>query len=144
VRRSRVSRIRGASPYLLAGLLAVTGSLHFLAPKPYVEVVPSQLPAPYALVYLSGVAELACAAGLAVPRTRRLAGWATALLFVALFPANVQMAVDAGGRSDVYRWGTYARLPLQVPLVLWAVSIARQVRRGSGARVDRAPRERRT
>jgi uncharacterized membrane protein len=120
------SRLRDASPYLLAGLLTVTGTLHFVAPRPFAEIVPEQLPSPYGLVYASGVAELACAAGLVVPRTRRLAGWATALLFVAVFPANVQMALDAAGRSDAYRWGTYARLPVQVPLVLWAVSVGRR------------------
>jgi uncharacterized membrane protein len=76
-------------------------------------------------VYASGVAELLCAAGLAVPRTRRVAGWATAALMLAVFPANIQMALDADGHSDVYRWVTYARLPLQVPLVVWAVSVAR-------------------
>lgn len=127
-----MSRLRSASPYLFAALLAVTGSLHFIVPKPFAEIVPDQLPVPYALVYASGVAELLCALGLAVPRTRRHAAWATALLLVAVFPANVQMALDAGDRSEAYRWGTYARLPLQVPLVLWAVAIAR--RREIGAR----------
>lgn len=117
-----------ASPYLFAGLLTITGSLHFIVPEPYAEIVPDRLPAPYALVYVSGVAELLCAAGLAVPRTRRPAAWATALLLVAVFPANVTMALDADGRSDLYRWATYARLPLQVPLIIWAVSIARQRR----------------
>ena len=116
---------RAASPYLLAGLLTVTGTLHFVVPKALVALVPPQLPWPYALVYASGAAELACAAGLAVPRTRRAAGWATAVLFLALLPGNVQMALDAGDRSATYRALTYARLPLQVPLILWAVSIAR-------------------
>lgn len=124
---SRVSRVRAASPYLLAGLLTLTGTLHFVFPRPYAEIVPSQLPAPYALVYFSGAAELGCAAGLTFSRTRRLAGWVTALLFVVVFPANVVMAIDADGRSDAYRWATYARLPLQVPLVVWAVSVGRGV-----------------
>ncbi len=119
------SRLRRASPYLLAGLLTVTGTLHFVAPRPFADIVPPALPSPLALVYASGLAELACAAGLAVPRTRRAAGWATAVLFVAVFPGNVQMALDAGDRSDAYRWVTYARLPLQVPLVWWAVSVGR-------------------
>lgn len=127
------SRLRRASPYLLASLLTVTGTLHFVTPRPFAQIVPDALPEPYALVYASGVAELVCAAGLAVPRTRRAAGWATALLLVAVFPGNVQMALDAGGRSDAYRWGTYARLPLQVPLVLWAVSAARSARYGRPA-----------
>jgi uncharacterized membrane protein len=119
---------RSASPYLLAGLLTVTGSLHFIAPRPYAEIVPEQLPSPYGLVYASGVAELLCAAGLAVPRTRRVAAWATAALFVVVFPANVKMALDSTDRSVLYQAGVWSRLPLQVPLVLWAVSIARRAR----------------
>lgn len=125
-------RWRAASPYVLAGLLTVTGTLHFVVPKALVPLVPPQLPNPYLLVYASGAAELACALGLLIPRTRRAAGWATALLFLALFPGNVQMALDAGDRSTTYRALTYARLPLQVPLVVWAVSVARVSRRRSG------------
>ena len=120
------TRLRRASPYLLGGLLTVTGSMHFVAPKPYAAIVPPQLPATQALVLVSGLAELACAAGLVLPRTRRLAGRAAAALFVVVFPANVQMALDADGRSVAYRWATYLRLPVQVPLVLWAVSIGRK------------------
>ncbi len=123
--------MRRASPYLLAGLLTVTGTLHFVVPKVFASIVPSQLPARAAIVYASGAAELACAGGLAVPRTRRVAGWATALLFVSVFPANVQMALDAGDRSAAYRAATYARLPVQVPLVLWGISVARVSRRRS-------------
>jgi uncharacterized membrane protein len=120
---------RSASPYLLAGLLSVTGSLHFLAPKPYAQIVPEQLPSPYGLVYASGVAELLCAAGLVVPRTRRAAGWATAVLFVAVFPANVKMALDSTGKSGLYQTAVWARVPVQLPLVLWACSVARAARR---------------
>jgi uncharacterized membrane protein len=123
--------VRSASPYLLAGLLTVTGTSHFVAPRVYARIIPPQLPSRYALVYSSGAAELACAAGLVVPRIRRVAGWTTALLFVAVFPGNVQMALDAGDRSAAYRAATYARLPVQVPLVLWAVSVARVSRRRS-------------
>jgi uncharacterized membrane protein len=118
-------RLRSASPYLLSGLLSVTGTLHFVTPRTFAAIVPQQLPSPMGLVYASGAAELACAAGLAVPRTRRVAGWATAALFVAVFPGNVQMALDAGHKSTTYRAIVYARLPLQLPLVVWAVSVAR-------------------
>ena len=125
-------RVRRWSPYLLSGLLTTTGTLHFVVPRTFAAIVPPQLPEPTALVYLSGAAELACAAGLAVPRTRRAAAWATAALFVAVFPGNVQMALDASDRSALYRAATYARLPVQVPLVLWAVSVARVRRRSTG------------
>jgi uncharacterized membrane protein len=123
------SRVRRVAPYGLAALLTVTGSLHFLAPRPFASIVPDGLPHPTALVYASGVVELLCAFGLAVPRTRRVAGWTTAALFVAVFPANVQMALDSDGRSGLYQAGAWARLPVQVPLVLWAATVARQAAR---------------
>ncbi|HEY5334972.1 MAG TPA: DoxX family protein, partial [Mycobacteriales bacterium] len=85
---------------------------------------PRFLGSPTFWVRLSGVGELACAAGLVVPRTRRVAGWATAALFVMVFPANIDMAVHAW-QGDGSKVIAYARLPLQVPLVLWALYIAR-------------------
>jgi uncharacterized membrane protein len=122
-----ISRLRRSSPYLLAGLLTATGSLHFLAPRPSISIVPRRLRARRDLVMVSGAAELACAAGLVLPGTRRHAGWATAALFLAVFPANVKMAVDSQRRrrSTAYRAAAWARLPVQVPLVLWARSVAR-------------------
>ena len=122
------SRLQRSSPYLLAGLLTVTGSLHFLTPRPFVAIVPRRLPRRRELVQLSGAAELACAAGLAVRPTRRVAGWVTTILFVVVFPANVQMALDAQRRprSTAYRAATWLRLPLQLPLVLWARRVARE------------------
>jgi uncharacterized membrane protein len=125
----RPTRLTTASPYLLSALLTVTGSLHFLVPKPYADIVPDRLPRPYALVYASGVAEWLCAAGLAVPRTRRAAGWATAALFVAVFPANVTMALHSGDKSGLYQLGAWARLPVQLPLIAWAVAVARRAGR---------------
>ncbi|MDQ3430790.1 MAG: DoxX family protein [Actinomycetota bacterium] len=120
-----VERWRSVSPYALAVLLAAAGVTHFAVPDAYVRILPPALPAPRALVYLSGVGELACAVGLLLPRTRRVAGWATAALFVVVLPANVQMALDSGDRSLAYQVAVWARLPLQVPLVVWAVSLAR-------------------
>jgi uncharacterized membrane protein len=123
-----VSRWRAASPWLLAGLLGGAGLLHLLVPGPYDRIVPGWLPAPRAWTYGSGVVELAVAAAVAAPRTRRQGALAAAVLFVAVFPANVQMALDA--ESTPARAVAYARLPLQVPLVLWALQVRRQ--RGSG------------
>ncbi|GAA4353694.1 DoxX family protein [Angustibacter luteus] len=115
----------------LAALLATSGALHFARPRPFESIVPRQLGDPGPWVAVSGAAELACAAGLALPRTRRWAGLATAALFVGVFPANVQMAVTAqrsARASRGYRAGTLARLPLQAPLVAWALAIARTPR----------------
>lgn len=124
-----------AAPWLLAGLLTAAGVTHFVAPTPYERIVPRVLGHARMLVELSGVAELACAALVAVPRTRRLGGLASAVLFVAVFPANVQMALDGGvpggtglAASPVVAW---ARLPLQVPLVVGALGVARRARVGT-------------
>jgi uncharacterized membrane protein len=118
-----VSRLRASSPYLLASLLTVTGAVHFAFPKPYDGIIPGYVPGPARFwTYASGVAEWACAAGIATPRTRGTAATATAVLFVAVFPANVEQAVNAHG---VGRWLALARLPLQIPLLLWAWQVRR-------------------
>jgi uncharacterized membrane protein len=123
-----------ASPWLLAGLLGVAGSAHFIAPSSYQRTIPAVLPYPRQLVYLSGAVELLCAAGVALPRTRQVAGWATAALFVAVFPANVQMVLDSADASPAHRLLLVGRLPLQVPLVLWAAQVSRVARLGRTAR----------
>lgn len=102
----------------LAVLFAISGMLHLLTPRRFEQIVPRPLPGKRALVYLSGAAELGCAAGLVAPATRRAAGLASAGLLVAVFPANVQMALDVfTGRGRVARLLAAARLPLQAPLV---------------------------
>lgn len=107
---------------LLAGLLAGAGVLHFVRPEIYDGMIPPFLGNPRAWTYGSGVAELAVAAAVAVPRTRRRGALTAAALFVAVFPANVYLAFEPG---DLPRWAALARLPLQVPLVLWALQVAR-------------------
>jgi uncharacterized membrane protein len=113
----------------LAVLFGVLGTLHFVTPRPFEQIVPRALPRKKELVYASGAAELACAAGLLHRRTRRVAGLASAGLLVAIFPANVQMAADLqrkGSRpAQAIAW---ARLPLQLPLIRWALKAAREER----------------
>jgi uncharacterized membrane protein len=110
----------------LASLLAVAGITHFAQPRPYDAIVPRWIPGPpRTWTYASGAAELAVAAAITYPRTRRSGALAAAALFAAVFPANVQMAVDCRGRGAALRAITYARLPLQVPLVWWALKVAR-------------------
>jgi uncharacterized membrane protein len=114
------------SALLLAGLLATAGVAHFAAPRQFDATIPRALPgAPRTWTRASGVAELALAAGVALPRTRRVAALATAAFFVGVFPANVQMAVDWRHRPAPLRAAALARLPLQVPLVLWARGVAK-------------------
>jgi uncharacterized membrane protein len=102
----------------LAVLFATSGMLHLLTPRRFEQIVPRPLPGKRALVYLSGAAELGCAAGLVAPATRRAAGLASAGLLVAVFPANVQMALDVfTGRGRVARLLAAARLPLQAHII---------------------------
>ncbi|MFE0257822.1 DoxX family protein [Streptomyces sp. NPDC059010] len=114
------------SPLMLAGLLATAGVAHFAAPHRFDETVPRTLPGtPRSWTYASGAAELALAAGLALPRTRKAAALATAAFFVGVFPANVKMAVDWRHRPTPQKAAAIGRLPLQIPLVLWARGVAK-------------------
>ncbi|UIJ34435.1 DoxX family protein [Allobranchiibius sp. GilTou73] len=114
---------------VVAALFAGSSVIHTFRPQVFEDTVPHFLPYHRELVYLSGAAEILCAAGLMVPRTRHYAAIASAALLVAVFPANVQMVVDAG--EDLVRNGAttargvtlgvlLVRLPLQWPLVRWA------------------------
>ncbi len=128
----------------LAALLAGSGLLHLVVPRPYQRIVPAPL-APWGseLVLVSGLAEIACAVLLLAPRTRRAGAYATALLLVAVFPANVQMALDAGaGRAGLPTAAAalvWLRLPLQVPLVWWALAFRRDLAEAGLSRPGRRP-----
>jgi uncharacterized membrane protein len=112
----------------LAGFLTVAGAMHFVTPRFYDAMIPPRLPGrPRSWTYASGVAEIGVAAAVAAPRTRRLGGLAAALLFIAVFPGNVQMAIDAHHRDRPARerFVLLLRLPVQLPLVLWALRVRR-------------------
>lgn len=116
---------------MLAVLLGGAGAMHFLRPRHFDRIVPTGLP-PRTTTLASGVAELAIAVGLAVPATRRAAGLAAAALFVAVFPANVTMArdlLDSPRSTRASRLVAVARLPLQAPLVAWALRVGRHAPR---------------
>jgi len=120
---------RRISTLALAALLGASGVLHFTHTGVFATIVPRALGKPRLLVQVSGIAELACAALLLPRTTRHWGGWASAALLVAVFPANVQMALDGGAatlpaplNSATAAW---LRLPLQLPLVAAAVAVAR-------------------
>lgn len=117
-----MSRTKRGFCYALGVVMTLAGLNHFVNPDAYAAMVPRELPAPMALVYLSGVAEIAGALGLFHPRTRKLAAWGLVLLFLAVFPANVNMAVNQlplDGNA-VPSWALWARLPLQAVFIAWA------------------------
>ena len=112
--------------YRIAALLLGIGTVHFLAPKPFDDIVPAELPgSPRFYTYASGVAELSIGALLVPRRTRRLAAFAAAALFIGVFPANVNMVRLWWGKPWPMRIVALARLPLQIPMVAAALKVSR-------------------
>ncbi len=105
----------------LALTFMLTGVLHFRSAPTYLKVMPPYMPFPLALVYLSGIAEIAGGIGVLPPQTRKLAGWGLISLLVAVFPANIQMALHGTQQLgiDVPRWVWWARLPFQAVFIAW-------------------------
>jgi uncharacterized membrane protein len=115
---------RLAGPFfILAGLL------HFVIPKTYESIVPHYLPAHRELVYASGVAEMVGGAGLMYEPTRRWAGWWLIATLVAVFPANLNMALHPDRYKDSIPGGEVAlvaRLPFQFVFIAWVLAAMRR------------------
>jgi uncharacterized membrane protein len=102
----------------LAGPFFVfAGVMHFVIPKTYKKIMPPYVPAPDAMIYASGAAEIAGGVGLMLPAQRRLAGW----WLIGVFPANVHMALhpDQYGQVPGGRTALWARLPVQAVFIAW-------------------------
>ncbi len=108
--------------WLLAAFMVSAGILHFATPEPFIKIVPGFLPFPAALVYISGAAEILLGAGLIISKTKVLCAWGLIALFIAVYPANINMAInpiEIGNIPDVW-WVHAIRLPLQFVLIAWA------------------------
>ena len=105
---------------MLALLFIIAGVLHFLFTPVYLSIMPPYLPAPRALVLISGAAEALGGVGLLFPATRVAAAWGLVALLVAVLPANLQMALDHQRWPAIPQWLLWARLPMQLPLIWWA------------------------
>ncbi|MDQ3365079.1 MAG: DoxX family protein [Myxococcota bacterium] len=121
-------RVKTALRWLLTVVMVGAGVNHFVNPASYVEIMPAVLPAPLALVYISGVAEILGGLGLILPATRKLAAWGLIALLIAVFPANVNMAVnELPLRADpIPTWLLWARLPLQLVAIAWCYWFTRE------------------
>ena len=124
--RTRLATLPRMRARLFGPVFIFAGVLHFLIPKTYEAIVPDWLPAHRALVYASGVAEIAGGGALLHSRTRRFGGRLSIATLLAVFPANLHMALHPerypvpGGRLALY-----LRLPLQATFIAWARSAAR-------------------
>src|SRR5580700_8448888 len=112
---------RGRYRAVLAAIMVGIGLLHFFMPGPFVSIVPSALPAPYAPVIVSRFFEALGGVGLLVPRARRAASIGLVLLYVAVFPANINMVLHPELGRGIPEWSLWARLPLQFVLIAWAL-----------------------
>jgi uncharacterized membrane protein len=112
------------SRIVLGAFFLAAGALHFIKPRPYESIMPEALPAHRELVYLSGVAEMAGGAGVLADGTRRAAGWWLIATMLAVFPANINMAVEAERFDGIPEPLLWARLPLQALIVYWIWRVA--------------------
>ena len=121
------------SQRLLAAAFTFTGTMHFVRPREYEAIVPPQIPMAAEAVAVSGVAEIVGALAVIPARTRRFARWWNLAWLVAVFPANIYMAVapDAVAKRGVAadripRWMLWARLPFQPLFMLWVWHATRE------------------
>lgn len=118
-----------AARFLIGGLFVFAGAMHFVNPDPYLEMMPDWIPLHGPAVFWSGVAEVAGGLALFSDRTARIGGIWLILLLIAVYPANVQMAIDPGSvpwavRNDIPGWLLWLRLPLQpiLAVAIWFVT----------------------
>lgn len=106
---------------ILLGLFFIAAGLnHFIHPDFYVRMIPGWLPVHADLVRVSGICEIAGGIGVLIPQTRRLAAFGLTALLIAVFPANVQMAMHPELYADIGSATSFAvRLPLQFVIVVW-------------------------
>ena len=109
----------------LAAFFSFAGTMHFVRPRTYMAIMPDYLPAHRELVYASGAAEIAGGLGALPERTRRAAGWWLTATLVAIFPANLHMALHPERYRRIPRALLYARLPAQAVFIAWALRATR-------------------
>lgn len=110
------------SQYLIAAAFITTGLLHCIKPGAFISIMPDYIPYHRSMVYISGVAEFLGGLGILITPTQNLAGWGLIVLLVAVFPANIDMTVQAlkyQGWRSFYTVATLMRLPLQFVLIYW-------------------------
>ena len=106
--------------YVMALALVAAGVYHFVNPKMYQRIMPTYLSWHMPLIYISGVCEIVFGLLLIPESTRPVGAWLVIALLIAVFPANIQMAVNFYQRHKPTLWIAILRLPLQVVLIYWA------------------------
>ena len=111
---------------LLVGIFTASGTVHLVRPQTFEPLMPTFVPAHREVIYASGVLELACAAALLHPATRKAAGWVSLAVLLGVYPANFKMAGDSlKTRNTGFKAAALGRLPLQLPMLRAALRTAR-------------------
>lgn len=122
--------------YLFGLWFVLAGLYHFINPAFYLRMMPPYLPWHLFLIYLSGFFEVALGLLLLVPRYTRLAAWGLIALLIAVFPANVHMALNPQLFPDIPPVALWLRLPLQALFILWAYWFTVGSNRASQSRLN--------
>jgi uncharacterized membrane protein len=117
--------VKTASRYLFGVLLIAAGANHFWHPDFYINIMPPYVPWHRELVLISGAFEILLGVLLLVPRTQIVAAWGLVALLIAVFPANLHMALHPAEFSNIPEWALWLRLPLQGLLIAWAYGYTR-------------------
>jgi uncharacterized membrane protein len=122
-----MSPLKRVAKILLGVFFILAGIGHFIRPDVYVKIMPPYLPRPLGLVYLSGICEAGLGILVLIPRYTRLAAWGLIALLIAVFPANLHMAVHPELYPGIPPMALWLRLPLQGVFIAWAYAFARRV-----------------
>jgi uncharacterized membrane protein len=125
-----LARLAGASlcrdkMRVAAGVAFIIASLpHFFAPERYLPMMPPFVMAPEAMIFVSGLGELLGGLGLLIPQTARLAAWCLVVLLIAIFPANIYVAISGVNAAGLPSspWYTWSRLPFQLVFIWWVLT----------------------
>ena len=107
------------SRLFLAGFFVVAGAAHFARPLTYLKIMPPYIPFPMAMIYISGAAEILLGLLVLPQQTRKMAGWGLILLLIAVFPANIYLALHPEIFPNIPAWAEWLRLPFQALFIFW-------------------------
>jgi len=108
--------------YLMAALYTFAGIMHFIKPKAYLRIMPRYLPYHKAMVFWSGIAEVAIGIGLCIPATKNIAIYGLILMLIVFLPVHFYMLKGEKESAGVARWKLILRIPIQFVLMYWAYS----------------------
>jgi uncharacterized membrane protein len=117
--------VKRLSLYIMTAFYILAGVNHLIHPAFYIKIMPPWIPYHAAMVGISGVCEILFALLLLFPFTRRVGGFCIILLLIAVFPANIQMLLNALHENNIRLWLAIFRLPIQIILIWWAYTFVK-------------------